>query len=239
MPVYQIPETLAFPCVSEAEPDGLLGVGGDLSPERLLLAYSSGIFPWFNDSTPILWFSPDPRTVLAPGDLHVSRSFRKFLRRQSWSLRMDTEFAAVIEGCRAAPRPTQDGTWITEDMIEAYDRLHALGFAHSVEVFAEGELIGGLYGVSLGGVFFGESMYSGQPGSSQAAFVWLARQLQQWGFNMIDCQFQAPHLERWGAREISRDDFLLRLDQGLGKDTRRGLWDFDEGLVSNEAQASA
>lgn len=216
-----------FPPVSEAEPDGLLAVGGDLRPERLLLAYASGIFPWYDESMPILWFSPETRAILSPDRLHAGRSVAKALRRSSWNLSMDTGFESVVEACSTTPRPDQDGTWITADMRQAYVALHKLGFAHSVEVRNGDRLVGGLYGVSLGSAFFGESMFSVEPGASRIAFVWLARQLEVWGFTLIDCQNQAPHLARLGACEVPRAEFLVELEAALLGPTRQGAWRFD------------
>ena len=227
MPVYRIPEGLVFPHPSLAEPSGLLGVGGDLSPERLLLAYASGIFPWYSDPDPILWFSPDPRMVLEPGRLHVPRSLRKTLRHGRYAVRLDTAFERVIRGCAEARRPEDVGTWITADMREAYLRLHQLGFAHSAEAWEGDGLAGGLYGVSLGGCFFGESMFSLRPDASKVAFVALVRQLLRWGFDLVDCQISTPHLERFGAVEWPREQFLRALARMLECATRRGRWAFD------------
>ncbi len=229
MPVYRLPEEPVFPPPSEAEPDGLLAVGGDLSPERLLAAYSQGIFPWYNEDQPVLWFSPDPRSVLLPGTLRVARSLRKTLRRAPYEVRLDTAFAGVIRACADTPRPAEDGTWITSDMIEAYIRLHELGFAHSAEAWEDGELVGGLYGVSLGGAFFGESMFALRPDASKVAFVHLAQQLEAWSFDLVDCQMHTPHLERFGAIDWPREHFLEVLSTCLERESRRGPWRFDPG----------
>ncbi len=227
MPVYHLGSQLAFPPPDEAEPDGLLAVGGDLSPERLLLAYSLGIFPWYEDGLPILWHSPDPRMVLLPADLHVPRSVRKATRRRAFSLRLDTAFADVVQACASAPRAGQRCTWITREMLDAYVALHQLGFAHSAEAWSGDELVGGLYGVSLGSAFFGESMFARQPDASKTAFVALVEQLECWGFDLVDCQVHTEHLARFGATEWRRSRFLATLRETLEKPTRRGAWRFD------------
>jgi leucyl/phenylalanyl-tRNA--protein transferase len=204
----------AFPDVETAlhEPDGLLAIGGDLSKPRLLEAYRRGIFPWYSDDQPRLWWSPDPRLVLAPAGIRVSRSLAKTLRREKFVLTMDRAFNEVIQAC-AEPRPDQSGTWITSDIMTAYKGLHADGYAHSVECWYRGELAGGLYGVSLGRVFFGESMFSRVTDASKVALVYLARQLVRWKFTLIDCQVHTGHLERLGAVPISRTAFTRILAQ--------------------------
>lgn len=222
MTVYRLGKRLVFPSPAEAEPDGLLAVGGDLEPRRLLLAYSMGIFPWQGD--PPLWFSPDPRWVLVPSALHVSRSLGKRLARGEYQVRADTDFGRVIRACAQAERPGQDGTWIGDDMIEAYCRLHELGFGHSVEAWLGDELAGGLYGLSLGGVFFGESMFALRSDASKVAFASLVRQLETWGFDFVDCQVHTPHLARFGAVAWSRERFLRELARSLERPTRRGPW---------------
>ena len=191
-----------FPDPRRADPEGLLAYGGDLSAERLLAAYETGIFPWY-DRDPILWFSPDPRMVLVPSELHVGRSLAKSVRRGEFELRLDTAFARVIERCASVPRPGQDGTWINSDMIEAYVRLHEQGFAHSAEAWRDGELCGGLYGVSLGRAFFGESMFADESDASKVAFVRLVNQLAAWDFELVDCQVETEHLARFGATTVS------------------------------------
>jgi len=196
-----------------AEPDGLLAVGGDLSPARLLLAYSMGIFPWFNAQDPILWWSPDPRCVLEPAELHVSASLAKVLRKGVFSVTFDRAFREVITACRTL-REAGAGTWITPEMVAAYCRLHEMGFAHSVECWRDGELVGGLYGVSLGRCFFGESMFHRASNASKVAFVTLVRMLAKRSCELIDCQLSNPHLESLGARGISRQAFLARLRRG-------------------------
>lgn len=201
-----------FPPIHTAltEPNGLLAAGGDLSPERLLDAYRHGIFPWFSPGDPILWWSPDPRMVLFPNELKVSRSLAKVLRNRPYEVHFDTAFREVMIAC-AEPREGQDGTWITPIMIDAYTRLHELGFAHSVEVWIDGKLAGGLYGVAIGRMFYGESMFSRERDASKIAFVYLVRQLELWSYGMIDCQMKTSHLASLGAREIPRQDFLARL----------------------------
>ena len=230
MTVYRIPKQLVFPPAEEAEPSGLLGVGGDLSPRRLLLAYASGIFPWYSEGQPILWFSPDPRFVLIPSELKVGRSLRKRVRSGDYRITMDTAFAEVIGHCKQADRPGQDGTWITRNMKKSYTELHRLGFAHSVEAWQGDTLVGGLYGVSLGSLFAGESMFAHASDASKVAFVWLVRQLQAWDFGLVDSQVHTDHLERFGAVHMDRADYLAWLPQLVGGPTRRGPWTFDEGF---------
>lgn len=205
----------AFPPLAQAlgEPNGLLAAGGDLSPERLLQAYRQGIFPWYSPGQPILWWSPDPRMVLFPGELKVSRSLAKRLRKDDYEIRFDTAFREVMLQCALTERPGQDGTWITADIVEGYCRLHALGHAHSVETWMEGELVGGVYGVAIGRMFYGESMFHHATDASKLAFVHLVRRLQGEGFGMLDCQMKTAHLASLGAREISRDEFSQRLSE--------------------------
>ena len=213
-------DTLIFPPLSKAmrEPNGLLAAGGDLSADRLIQAYRHGCFPWFSEGQPILWWSPDPRTVLFPDELHVSRSLGKLLRQQRYQVSFDRDFAAVIQAC-AAPRDYADGTWITDDMQNAYIELHARGHAHSVEVWDKGELVGGLYGLAMGQLFFGESMFSRADNASKFGFVTLVRQLQAWGFVLIDCQMPTDHLESLGARSIPREQFAEYLQNHLDQPT--------------------
>ena len=215
----------SFPPVSLAldEPDGLLAVGGDLSPPRLLAAYRQGIFPWFNHEQPILWWSPNPRAVLFPSRLHVSRSLRKTLRRQTFRVTADTAFAEVIEAC-SAPRGDEAGTWITAEMKQAYRQLATLGHAHSVECWHDGKLVGGLYGIGIGKVFFGESMFSRMRDASKVAYVYLVRQLEQWGYAMIDCQIHSAHLASLGAEDIERDDFCALLEHYCRKPGQPAPW---------------
>ena len=230
--VAELVRAFPFPDPNESDGRGLLAYGGDLAPERLLAAYAQGVFPWYDES-PILWFSPDPRIALRPDELHVSRSLEKRARGHPFELRMDTAFGEVIRACAEVPRPDQDGTWINEDMIEAYDVLHELGFAHSVEAWqkesdadAPERLVGGLYGVSLGRAFFGESMFARESDASKIAFAALVRQLGAWGFEFVDCQVETAHLARFGATEWPRAEFLRALEIALDAETRRGRWSF-------------
>lgn len=224
MPVYALGPEPIFPPADHAEPGGLLAVGGDLRPERLLTAYAGGIFPWYSAGQPILWHSPDPRMVLEMDGLHVGRTLRRTLRRARYEVRWDNNFAAVIAACAEAPRPGQDGTWITAEMIAAYERLHSLGFAHSVETHEDGALVGGLYGVSLGRAFFGESMFSRSDDASKVAVVALVERLRERGFHFIDCQVWTPLFDSLGAAEIPRADFLRRLERALLFPTWQGSW---------------
>jgi leucyl/phenylalanyl-tRNA---protein transferase len=217
--------SLEFPPLNKAlrEPNGLLAAGGDLSPQRLVQAYRHGCFPWFQDDQPILWWSPDPRTVLLPQEMHISRSLSKCLRQGRYSVTFDRAFACVIQAC-AAPRDYADGTWITTAMQDAYLDLHRQGIAHSVEVWLHDELVGGLYGLAIGQLFFGESMFSRADNASKVGFATLVNQLQQWGFVLIDCQMPTEHLHSFGARAISRQDFAdylqAHLDQPNSADWR-------------------
>lgn len=226
VPVFALDESLVFPDPSLATPQGLLAVGGDLSPERLELAYREGIFPWYSEGRPILWWSPSPRLVLFPSELVVQRSLKKAIRRAPYRITMDQAFDRVIDACAHAPRPGQDGTWITEAMRAAYVRLHERGIAHSVEAWEGESLVGGLYGVSLGAAFFGESMFAHRPDASKIAFATFVRQLQAWGMQIVDCQVVTDHLLRFGAREIDREAFLQHLRVALLTPDRRGPWRF-------------
>jgi leucyl/phenylalanyl-tRNA--protein transferase len=207
-PIYFLDERLVFPPVEYASRDGLLAVGGDLSPERLLLAYQSGIFPWFNDDSLILWWSPDPRMVLFPEKVKISKSMRRILQKGHFRITKNKEFEAVIRHCATAPRPGQDGTWITENMVQAYIALHHKGIAHSYEVWEADELVGGLYGIDLGHIFCGESMFSVQTNASKFAYIKLAEELQEKNYYLIDCQNYTKHLESLGAEEIPRAEYL-------------------------------
>lgn len=227
MPVYQLSEELCFPHPSLADEGGLLAVGGDLSPERLVLAYSNGIFPWYSEGRPILWWCPAPRLVLFPEDLHVGRSLRKTMRKQPYRITMDRAFERVIDHCAATPRPGQSGTWITAEMRAAYIEMHRLGLAHSVEAWEDETLVGGVYGLALGTAFFGESMFALRPDASKIAFVTLVEQLRRWSFRIIDCQVVTEHLLRFGAHEIELDEFLERIAEATDEPTRRGRWRFD------------
>jgi len=227
VPIHRLGRTLAFPDPARAEPDGLLAVGGDLSPGRLLAAYARGIFPWYDERSPILWWSPDPRLVLFPRELHVSRSLARTLRRGTFRIAADTAFERVIRRCAEKARPGQRGTWITAEMIDAYVELHRLGFAHSFEAWQGDRLVGGLYGVSLGAVFFGESMFADAPDASKAAFArgveWLAGR----GVALVDCQVRTEHLVSLGAREIPRRAFLARVAEAVEAPTLQGRWRLD------------
>lgn len=211
MPIFRLSPALVFPPASAAEANGLLAVGGDLSPERLLLAYSSGIFPWFGPEDPLLWWSPDPRALLDFAHLHISRSLAKVLRQQCFSVTFDQAFAAVMHACAEVRQNTGEGTWIGAQMLEAYSELHRLGYAHSVECWQDGELVGGLYGLGIGRGFFGESMFHRRTDASKVAFVHLARLLAGGGYDFLDCQLPTPHLGSLGAQPIVRRDFLQRL----------------------------
>ncbi len=226
MTVFRLDHRLVFPPPNLADESGLLAVGGDLSAERLRLAYSMGIFPWFDEDLPIMWHSPDPRMVLLPEELRINRSLRKAIRRAPYRITLDTAFHDVISACASIYRPGQGGTWITEDMITAYDELHRQGYAHSVEAWRGQELVGGLYGVSLGSAFFGESMFAKAPDASKIAFASLVGQLRAWGVDLVDCQVHTEHLEHFGALEIPRHDFLARLQTSLKAPTRLGPWRF-------------
>ena len=224
MPVFQLTNELIFPPPHLATDNGLLAVGGDLSPERLLLAYRMGIFPWFSDGDPILWWSPAPRLILEPLELKISRRLNRTIRKGLFRVTMDCAFNQVITSCAHVVRRHEESTWITAEIITAYNRLHELGFAHSVECWQGHQLAGGLYGVGLGGIFFGESMFSTISDSSKVALVYLAKQLTDWDFNLIDCQVKNAHLLRLGAREISRQEFQRRLADHINRPTRRGRW---------------
>ena len=224
----RLPSATFFPPVETAlaEPNGLLAMGGDLSVERLLDAYRHGIFPWFNPGEPILWWSPDPRMVLVPDEVRVTRSLARRLRNAGFELRVDSAFAEVMRAC-AAPREGAGGTWISPEMVAAYTRLFEAGYAHSVETWRDGRLVGGLYGVAIGRMFYGESMFSREPDASKVALVRLARQLQRWQFGLIDCQMETPHLASMGARTIPRAGFTARLAELVNLPHHPGPWHFD------------
>jgi leucyl/phenylalanyl-tRNA--protein transferase len=234
LPVYRLDERLVFPPPDHAE-DGLLAVGGDLRPERLVLAYSQGIFPWYQRG-PILWHSPDPRMVLLADRLRVPRSLAKTIRRKPYALTLDTAFARVISACASVRRPGQRSTWITPAMKEAYVELHRRGLAHSAEAWRDGKLVGGLYGVSLGAAFFGESMFALAPDASKVAFVALVEQLRRWGITLVDSQVYTDHLARFGAVEWPRREYLAALRRALAAPTRSGPWAFDDAAPSPEAE---
>ncbi len=227
MPVFELnPTRIEFPDPKYTDESGILAVGGDLQAERLLLAYEMGLFPWFNEDEPPLWWCPDPRMVLYPNELRISKSMRSLLRKNTFRVTADQNFEEVIRQCGAVPRPGQDGTWITEDIINGYLELYRMGFAHSVEVWSNNALTGGLYGVSLGKTFFGESMFSLAPNASKVGFITLVEALKENDFQLIDCQVHTAHLESLGAQEISRTSFLSQLRKSLVTETIRGSWSF-------------
>lgn len=226
MPVFRLTEELVFPPPHLAE-DGLLAIGGDLRQERLLLAYRSGIFPWYSEGEPILWWSPDPRIILLPDEFHAARRLQRVIKQGVFRVTLDTAFEEVIRSCATAPRKGQPGTWITRAMQKAYCALHHAGYAHSIECWQNDELAGGLYGVSLGACFFGESMFSRIPNASKVALATAVAQFKRWGIGLIDCQVSNEHLSRLGAREIPRSRFLKLLEHALRAGTRRGLWRLD------------
>lgn len=233
MPVYQLSEDLVFPSPYLASKEGLLAIGGDLSLNRLLLAYSNGIFPWYSEGEPILWWSPDPRLVLYPAELKVSRSLKKNIKQNAFKITMDHAFEEVITECARVRLENHEGTWIVADMIQAFCRLHESGLAHSVEVWQDNRLAGGLYGMSLGGCFFGESMFTRVTNASKVALVALVKHLRPLGFAFIDCQITTAHLTRFGAREISRSRYLDELAGALKTPTLRGNWSFDTDCLTN------
>ena len=224
MAIYRLNRSPVFPDPRDAEDNGLLAVGGDLTVPRLVNAYASGIFPWFGEEDPILWWSPPARALILPGNEHFSRRTRRALKNAGFELRIDTVFAEVVMACRAMPRPGQDGTWITSAMCEAYIALHRMGLAHSFETFFDGKLVGGLYGVSLGAAFFGESMFSEVEYASRAAFKKLCETAWGWGFHFIDGQLPNDNLRQLGARIVEREAFLERLESALRQATRKGSW---------------
>ncbi|MDX1253578.1 MAG: leucyl/phenylalanyl-tRNA--protein transferase [Gammaproteobacteria bacterium] len=229
--IAQNDKTHAFPAVEQAfrDPNGLLAAGGDLAPARLIKAYRNGIFPWYGEGEPILWWSPDPRAVLFPQRLKISRSLHKTLRKGEFTVTMDTAFRQVMQAC-ATPRGDGMGTWITQEMIEAYSRLHEMGIAHSVEAWRNGELAGGLYGVALGRMFFGESMFSRATDASKVAFAHLVRQLERWGYAAIDCQVHSAHLQTLGAEQIDRAAFISLLEQWCDQPGHPGPWRLDDDI---------
>ena len=224
MTIYRLFDDPVFPDPAEADPDGLLAIGGDLSARRLVAGYAGGIFPWYSERSPILWWSPDPRLVLEPARLHVPRSLKRVLNSGRFRFSLDTAFGQVIRACARTPRPGQVGTWIVPDMIAAYEGLHAMGLAHSAEVWNGDCLAGGIYGVALGSVFFGESMFYAEKDASKAALALLARWLLARGCTLIDCQQTTAHMLRFGAREISRLEFLRRVSLGLESPALSGKW---------------
>jgi leucyl/phenylalanyl-tRNA--protein transferase len=239
-PAFLSPDPEApFPPAENAlrQPDGLLAIGGDLSSQRLLNAYRHGIFPWYSEGQPILWWAPDPRMVFRTGGIGLSSRFRRALRHSTWQVRADTAFAQVIAACAGTPRPGQEGTWITDAMQRAYLELHRLGHAHSVEVFDRDRLVGGLYGVAIGRMFFGESMYSGESGGSKIALAALAHRLHAWGWPLIDAQVENPHLLSLGAESWPRPEFLAQVAELTGLAGDVGNWTARFGALEASALA--
>lgn len=237
MPVFELGQEIVFPPVRFAE-DGLLAYGGDLTAERLVCGYRHGIFPWYSEGDPILWWAPEERMVLFPERIHVSRRMRRYIRGAKMTAVADTRFEQVIQLCAQVRRKSQDGTWIFAEMIEAYTNLHHLGLAHSIEIIRNDVLVGGLYGVSLGGVFFGESMFSLEPNASKIAMVALAHQCERWGIGMIDCQMWTEHLASMGACILSRTAFMRVLRKALKKNTLEGAWSLDPDILCLGAPGS-
>lgn len=228
MPIFRLVDDMVFPPPDYADPSGLIAVGGDLSSERLLEAYRVGIFPWYSDEQPILWWSPDPRFILEPDEFKISRSLQKTLQRKIFQVTFDRVFEDVIAACSTVPREGQRGTWITREMCDAYIELHGLGYAHSVETWFAGNLVGGLYGLSLGKVFFGESMFHKKTDASKVALATLVEKLKSWGFHFIDSQMTTEHMMSLGAKEMPRRIFLKRLQSALRHSTKRGKWRIDD-----------
>jgi leucyl/phenylalanyl-tRNA---protein transferase len=233
MPIYQLSEELVFPHPENAVEDGILAVGGDLSTERILIAYQNGIFPWYNEGDPIIWWSPDPRCVLYTDELKVSKSMRSLFKKNEFRVTVDHEFKQVMAVCKTTPRLGQDGTWINTEMQQAYFELHNLGFAHSVEVWKEDELVGGLYGIFIGRCFFGESMFAKQSNASKYGFITLVNALKEAGVELIDCQTTTPHLLSLGAKEIDRNDFLDHLDGNCFREDTQNCWQLVENKFNS------
>jgi leucyl/phenylalanyl-tRNA--protein transferase len=225
-----------FPPVDRATPEGVLAIGGKPEPDLLLAAYSRGIFPWPHQGLPLLWFCPDPRFVLVPAEAHVGRSLRKTMRRGLFEVRADTAFREVMRACARRKRPGQRGTWINRDMIRGYTALHKQGYAHSIEAWQDGRLVGGLYGISLGAVFYGESMFAEVPDASKVAFATLLGNLIRWDFQLLDCQSYTDHLAYFGAEEWPRDEFLAALEEALQAPTRMGPWVLELRPAEAEAE---
>ncbi|MCB0507715.1 MAG: leucyl/phenylalanyl-tRNA--protein transferase [Bacteroidetes bacterium] len=225
MPIYWLTEQLSFPPIEGAE-NGIVAVGGDLSPERLLLAYHKGIFPWYSEGEPIVWHAPENRFILFLDDFHVSKSLKKVLKKQQFSVTIDTNFDGVIRACAHVKRLFQNGTWITNDMINAYNKLHQLGYAHSVEVWQNKQMVGGIYGVSLGKCFFGESMFHTVTNASKVAMFFLVELLKDKNFHFLDAQVHTEHVAQFGAKEIPRNEFTSILEKGLIMETWKGKWHF-------------
>ncbi len=227
MPIFQLTQENVFPNPELAEEDGLLAIGGDLSPERLLLSYSLGIFPWFNEGDPILWWSLNPRLILYPDQFKCSVSLNRVIKSNKFEVKMDCCFGAVIKNCSQTDRNDQAGTWITNGMIDAYTRLHEMGFAHSVETYFHGKLVGGLYGISIGKVFIGESMFHTMNNASKVAFYHLVNVLKKWNFHFIDAQQPTSHLISLGAQEIERKKYLTLLEEASKFPTYKGKWNIE------------
>jgi leucyl/phenylalanyl-tRNA---protein transferase len=233
MPVFRLTKEIAFPPPHLAEPSGLLAIGGDLGPERLIWAYQNGIFPWFEEDDLPFWYAPDPRFVLFPKELKVHKSMRSIFNQQKFEYTLDTHFETVMRHCAAAYREGQMGSWISDTFVEGYTRLHQLGLAHAVEVWQEGELVGGLYGIAIGKIFYGESMFSLVPNASKAGFIYFTQALEALNFKLVDCQQETPHLGSLGARPISRDLFMEYLMENQYERTLRGQWQFEpDGHIS-------
>ncbi|MFK7772464.1 MAG: leucyl/phenylalanyl-tRNA--protein transferase [Saprospiraceae bacterium] len=225
MPVFWLTDELSFPPADLANEDGILAVGGDLSTDRLLLAYSMGLFPWFNPEDPILWWSPDPRFILYPQNLKVSKSMRPYFNQKKFTVTFDTQFEKVMAACQQQYRKGQGGgTWITDEMIDSYTELNRMGFAHSVEVWQGEELVGGLYGISLGKIFFGESMFAKASNASKFGFITLVQKLKELDFWLIDCQQRTQHLESLGGEFIDRKDFISFMEKNKIQETTQGNW---------------
>ncbi len=231
MTVFALNALPVFPDPAHADEDGLLAVGGDLSPQRLLVAYAQGIFPWYSENAPILWWSPDPRLILEPSKIHVPRRLERILRQGRFAFTLDTAFERVVSLCAETPRRGARGTWIVPEMLTAYCRLHELGFAHSIEAWAGGKLAGGLYGVALGGACFGESMFYCEADASKAALATLVRALDRAGFTLFDCQQTTAHMVRFGGFEVPRAEFLSRLQGALELPFLRGPWALRDGRL--------
>lgn len=227
MPLFRLSEKLDFPSARFAEPDGLLCVGGDLSPKRLLLAYEKGIFPWFSENEPLLWWSPDPRLVLFPENIHISKSLKKKIKKSPFDIKIDNAFEETIQSCAFVRKNQGGGTWIIPEMVAAYTKLYHLGYAHSIEAWHDNKLVGGLYGVCLGGSFFGESMFASESDASKIALVALADLLKKSNFDLIDCQVTTQHLVDMGAVEIPRSTFLSIIKKSVKRKMDKNLWNFN------------
>ena len=227
MPLFRLSKRLDFPPAWLARSDGLLCIGGDLSPQRLLLAYENGIFPWFSKDEPLLWWSPDPRLVLLPKDIKISKSLNKKIKKNIYSITVDTAFEQTIRSCAKPRKDKQEGTWLVDEMVDSYIKLHTLGYAHSIETWRENKLVGGLYGVCLGRSFFGESMFSFESDASKIALVALSNHLKKQDFDLIDCQVTTDHLLSMGAMEISRNSFLDIILESVKKKDGKNIWSRD------------